>query len=164
MDGQLKSRVKHLLNSVCGVDLAGDDEDGAQALSRKLMADPGYEDAADDHDALPQARATSWLSPVLGNALGSHDDHYGAGRYAASPSSGRYAPPAPLQASAGDASGAAATWTEATGADSSTGALPVSTSNPLDDLNALMARVEELEAAGDLDAAARLLSGAVQRR
>lgn len=146
---------RYLLSSVCGVDLAeGDDGD---ALSRKLM-DPGYEDAPDD---APQPR--SWLPPILSSALDSvrepHEE--GASRYSAP--AVRYDPPDVTSTAA--PGGMPATWTE--GSSASAGdlsALRSTSGNPLDDLNALMAEVEQLEAAGDLDAAARLLSGAVQRR
>lgn len=139
---------------MCGVDLSDGDED---TLSRKLMADPGYEDAADD--VVPQSR--SWLPPVLGGALDNAHEGGGesSGRYTAP--AVRYDPPDVSRASAPGTDGPLATWREGAGDLRIMGS---ASSNPLDDLNALMAQVEELEAAGDLDAAARLLSGAVQRR
>jgi hypothetical protein len=89
-----------------------------------------------------------------GAAVDVADSRNGAGTYRSpSPVHRQYAPPSSLEANRGDAPGPA-TWTEAS----------VSSPNPLVDLNALMARVEELEALGDLDGAARLLSGAIQRR
>ena len=145
---------------MCGVDLSDGDEDGAQALSRKLMADPGYEDAPDD--VLPQPHAPSWLGGGGGGG-GGDDARGGDGRYAAPPAV-RYAPPDVPPSGAAASDGVPATWREGPAAASPEPAAGPSGANLLDDLNALMARVEELEAAGDLDAAARLLSGAVQRR
>lgn len=147
--GPFKKSVKVFLSSVCGVDLEDDDDpDGALALRRKLMNEPAYEDAGDEGDEPASSGlaslgfpGTPWLPSALGQLTGDHSS-------VETPTPSQYAPPTPTSARVA----------EAPASDASP------PSNPLQDLNALMARVEELEAAGDLDAAARLLSGAVARR
>ncbi|KAJ1619544.1 hypothetical protein T492DRAFT_1084698 [Pavlovales sp. CCMP2436] len=139
--------IRYLLSGICGGEMLSGlcgisaHDDDFSRMADKLM---DYEDVTDD-EPLP-ARPSGWFGAALDSP---------APRDEAASAMGHYAPPSVLaiRAAEGASSATVATWTEAAAPGRS-----------LDDLNALMARVEELENAGDLDAAARLLSGAIQRR
>lgn len=110
-----------------------DDDDGSGSHTLKRKLMVEEEGAEEDPDAL--FPRPPWLLPMFADADG---DEAQGGR-----TDGYVAPPVGAEQPVDGAAPAAA--------------------NPLTDLRDLMARVEQLEAAGDLDAAARLLSGAVSQ-
>jgi len=144
--------VKRLLNSVCGVELE-DDEDTTAGLRRKLMVEGAQEQGLDGAGDEPFPRPP-WLSSMFAE-LSAELDGGASGKRQAS-TSGNYSAPV-VPPAADEEPGERDPLAAPEGA-------PEPAANPLGDLSSLMKRVEELEAAGDLDAAARLLSGAVGRR